>query len=98
MLVMKISSQAIVCRPDFCDNIVCDPDLPRTCSGTIKQNSSVCGCCPTCVTVLPPYSRCLDVHILVASLNFSRTECWPGYTCRDGICRPFVEIKANLTN
>ncbi|KAJ0180449.1 hypothetical protein K1T71_003853 [Dendrolimus kikuchii] len=55
---------AIVCTTDYCDQIRCEPLEESQCSSSnqeYRENSSFCGCCALCITLLDENATC-SVH------------------------------------
>uniref|UniRef100_T1IZE7 Thyroglobulin type-1 domain-containing protein n=1 Tax=Strigamia maritima TaxID=126957 RepID=T1IZE7_STRMM len=68
---------AFVCPPNYCDQINCN-NVGSCQNGYIKQRSSTCGCCDTCIKYLDEGDSCWNHFLLGVPL---KTDCKTGYYC-----------------
>jgi len=75
--VLAVTSALFQCPSNYCDNVLCS--APANCeNGLIKEGSSFCGCCSTCITQLAEGDSCASNFLLGVP---STTECGEGLEC-----------------
>ncbi|XP_034252122.1 fungal protease inhibitor-1-like [Thrips palmi] len=78
-----VAVHAIVCPPNICDQVRCDTTITEeNCCGVFKPNGGFCGCCPLCVTIIPPGGKCIVIRGVPSS-----SECAEGTRCNNGTCQ-----------
>lgn len=79
-------SVSMVCPPDVCDSLPCEPVDEVTCGGKFVRHGGFCGCCHVCLHVIEPMGMCVPPDLTVGA----KAVCADGYWCNQGQCRPLL--------